>query len=436
MCQRWRCVVFQSPRSLNLQLLCGPRTPAKDILDIWPPLPLKIHAYGLLDSWDRTSSVDNIIAALGHDDRVCQIILGRLTNSPFRHITYSAAMQKPFPKLTHLLLGMLVYDRPGPTLPNSFLGGNAPRLQSLELANIPFPGLQKLLLSSTHLVHLDLYNIPRSGHIPPEAMATSLSALTDLEFLRLRFQYPRPRPALEHRRPPPLTRPILPSLTTVIFKGASEYLEEILSRIDAPRINKMHIAFFNQLIFDTPQLFQFITRVPTRRAPEKGRIIFNLEAVTVKFLSQTSDYGVLSARILCRAPEWQLSSLEQLCASSLPPVSTLEDLSIFSNGQYPPHWQVDIENTLWLDLLRPFVAVKNLYLSKEFVHHIVLALQELVGGRTTEVLPILENIFLEGFRPASLHQGIEKFVTARQLTGHLVNINVSPESDVCWEYTD
>ena len=35
------------------------------------------------------------------------------------------------------------------------------------------------------LTHLDLHEIPRSGYIPPEAMATSLSALTSLESLCL-----------------------------------------------------------------------------------------------------------------------------------------------------------------------------------------------------------------------------------------------------------
>jgi hypothetical protein len=31
---------------------------------------------------------------------------------------------------------------------------------------------------------------------------------------------------------------------------ASEYLEEILAQIDAPRLDELHITFFNQIIFD------------------------------------------------------------------------------------------------------------------------------------------------------------------------------------------
>jgi hypothetical protein len=298
--------------------------------------------------------------------------------------------------------------------------------------DVSFPGLPKLLLSATHVVDLSLYNISRSGYIPPETMATSLSALTCLESLSLQFRYPRPRPALESRRPPPrpLTRPILPSLTKIRFKGASDYLEEVLARIDALRLNLLHITFFNQIIFDTPQLFQFISRQPTLRAPKECRITFSSKAIIIRFPSQTSDYTVISVEIPCTASEWQLSSLEQVCRSSLPPVSTLEDLYIFEGQVNKPRWLDDIGNTLWLDLLRPFVAVKDLYLSQNFKPHIAPALQELVGGRTMEVLPTLKdiNIFFEGIcsprdllRP--LHEGIENFVAARQLTSHPVEVS-------------
>ena len=394
-CRRWRNVVFQSPRRLNLRLLCSPKTPARDTLDIWPPLPLIIQdPSGVHNHWNGTSSVDNIMAALQHNDRVCQIKLRYLPSPELESVTDSAAMQKPFLELTDLWLN--TYKRPGPILPDSFLGGTALRLRSLALYDVPYPGLPKLLLTAIHLINLDLLYIPRSGYIPPEAMATSLSALTNLEFLRLHFLYPRPRPALGSRRlpPPPLTRSILPSLTKIRFKGASEYLEEILARIDAPRLNELHIIFFNQIIFDLPQLFQFIRRKPALRAPDKGRIEFSSDAIFVKFISQISDYGVLSVKISCTASEWQLSSLEQVCSSSLPPLSALEDLYIFEVRGNAPRWQDDVENTLWLDLLRSFVAVKNLYLSEEFVPRIAPALQELVGGGTTEVLPTLGEYFL------------------------------------------
>jgi hypothetical protein len=260
--------------------------------------------------------------------------------------------------------------------------------------------------------------------------------MASLESLGLQFQSPRPRPALESRRlpPPPLTRAILPSLTRFIFKGASEYLEEILARIGAPRLNDLDITFFNEITFDTPQLFQLISRTPTLRAPAKGRIAFSDDAVMVKFTSQISDYTALSANILCTASGWQLSAAEQVCTSSLPPVSTLKELYILEFPSRRPHWQDDVESTSWLDLLRPFVAVKNIYISEEFAPRIAPTLEELVRARTTEVLPTLKNIFLAGLQQSGpLQEGIEKFVAARQLISHPVAVFRlwDPDHDWC-----
>ena len=420
MCRCWRSVVFQSPLRLNLQLLCTPTTRAKDTLDIWPPLPLIISDIRLFGV--GSTALDNIIAALERNDRVCKIHLYR-TSSLECDVTDSAAMQKPFPELTNLIL-IMSEDESWSKLPDSFLGGTTPRLRSLYLSNVSFPGLPNLLLSAIHLVDLSLHGIPRSGYISPEKMATTLSALTSLQFLRLDFRHCRPRPALESRHSPLQSRSILPSLTKIKFKGLNEYLEEILARIDAPRLNHLHITFFSQIIFDTTQLCQFISRTPTLRAPKRGRITFNAKAVVVEFPSQTSDYKLL-VQILCSASEWQLSCLEQVCTSSLPLVSTLEDLNIGEEGY--TRWQDDVENILWLDVLRPFVDVKNLYISYNVVLRIAPALQELVGGRTTEVLPTLENIFSESamFQPSgSIHKGIERFVAARRLTSHPVAVSL------------
>src|SRR6267154_146234 len=418
-CRRWRSVVFQSPRRLNLRLVCRPTTPARDTLDIWPPLPLIIY-----NLYNKPGEVDNILAALERNDRVCRIILS-LASLEFEYV--KAAMNKPFPELTHLDLSVND-NKPGPILPDSFLGRPATRLQYLSLRNVPFPGIPKLLLSATHLVQLYLLDIPSSGYIPPEAMATSLSALTSLEELNLLFLSPRPRPALESQHPPPLTRSILPGLTNIVFKGASEYLEVILARIDAPRLDDLDITFFNEIVFDTPQLFQLISRTSTLRAPEKGRIAFSDDAVLVKFPLQPYDYRGLRVGIRCTALGWQLSAAEQVCTSSLPSVSTLEDLYILEFLGRRPRREDDVESTLWLELLRPFVAVKNLYISKKIAPRIAPALEELVGARTTEVLPTLENLFLERLQLSELgplEEGIEMFVAARQLISHPVAVSRS-----------
>ena len=66
-CRRWRSLVFGSPRRLKLRLFCSDRKLARDMLDVWPPLPLVIQRIG------EAGSVDNIVGVLERSDRVCVI---------------------------------------------------------------------------------------------------------------------------------------------------------------------------------------------------------------------------------------------------------------------------------------------------------------------------------------------------------------------------
>ena len=72
---------------------------------MWPPLPLIIRDYGKRCADERTA-VDNLIAALEHSDRVREINLDWYPCPGRGYVTDSAAMQKPFPELTHLELDM------------------------------------------------------------------------------------------------------------------------------------------------------------------------------------------------------------------------------------------------------------------------------------------------------------------------------------------
>ena len=109
---------------------------------------------------------------------------------------------------------------------------------------------------------------------------------------------------------------------------------------------------------------------------------------------------------------------------------TTEKLYIKEDEYSPPNWKDDIENTEWLDLLLPFTVVKNLYLSTQLLQRIAPALQEVTGGRTTEVLPALEKVFLEGFHSSKpVPEGIGKFISARQITTRPVTTSIWQRSD-------
>jgi hypothetical protein len=412
-CRKWRNVIFGSLHHLDLRLFCSDRTPVRRMLDVWPPFPIIVH-----HSAHPKSGEDSIIAALERSDRVCQITLKL---DPF----ILDAMQEPFPTLTHLSL--LSDMEVGPVVPDSFMGGSAPRLQDLRLERVPIPGLPKLLLSATDLVRLILRCIPHSGYISPEAIVTCISTLPRLKRLYLGFESPRSRPNRESRRPPPPTRSVLPALIELFFTGVSEYLEDLVALIDCPLLDYLDISFFHQLIFDTPELTQFISRTPTLEEHDQARVDFS-DCVRVTFPKTSSSYQRwhLTLRILCRQPEWQLSSMAQICTSFFPQsfIHMVERLDIRERSQSKLEWQDDIEGSQWLELLHPFTGVKDLYLFKEFGPRIAPSLQELVGGRTTEVLPSLQSLFLEELpTPGPFKEAIGKFVAARQLSNHPVAVS-------------
>ena len=382
---------------------------------IWPSLPLFIIYEG-----DLTGRVDNVVAGLEHADRVRETFLRGVRRSDAE--TILAAMQRPFPELRSLRVDL---NETVPSVPDSVLGGSAPRLEVLELTNVPFPGLPKLLLSATHLVDLQLISIPHSGYISPDTMVTTLSMLTSLSRLELLFASPRSCPGRASQRPSPSTRSVLSVLSLFHFCGTSEYLEDLVACIDAPQLSNLYITFFSDIIFDTPQLIQFVGRTPVPRALEKAHFTFWNRGADVNFL-RTSGYGFGAFRvgISCRGSDWQVSSLEQVCTSCLLLSSKLEDLYIHEAPYEQLDWKDNIENGLWLELLHPFTAVKNLYLSKEIATRIAPALQELIGGRTTEVLPGLQNIFLEGLESSMpVQEGIRQLVAARQVASRPIAVS-------------
>jgi hypothetical protein len=330
------------------------------------------------------------------------------------------ALHQPFPELT--VLSIFSIRETALVDPDSFLGGSAPRLQILCLKGIPFPGIPKLLLSATRLVHLALKGIPDSGYISLEAIVTCLPALTRLETLNIGFESPRSRPDRQH--PPPLTRTLLPVLTRLSFKGINEYLEDLVARIDTPLLDKLSITLFHQLIFDTPHLCQFISRTPKLETHNEAHVSFS-DIVRVT-LPQTFG-GALDLKISCSQSDWQLSSIAQVCSSSVLQalIPAVEHLHILEDDvRKEPHWHDDIESSQWLELFRPFTAAKNIYISSKFTWRIAPALQELVGESVAEVLPAMQILFLEDPLPSGpVQETIGKFVAARQLAGHPIVVS-------------
>jgi len=387
-CRKWRCIVFASPRRLDLKLyLTQERLVKSKTLEIWPTFPIVISAQYLQSKEDATNV---IIAALRHRNRVCKI---RYYNwgFPDSFLNKFAAIDQPFPALTSL--GLLSNRNP-PVFPDSFLGGSAPRLRSLYLTGIPYLSIGKLLSSTTNLVRLSLHRIPQSGYIAPETIVPCLSTLARLESLSLGLQDPRSRAHRASRHPPPLTRVLFPNLTSLGLSGDIEYSEDILSQIETPILSDCRFDFFNPLVFDTPLLWHFIRRTETFMTIRTAHVQFFTWAAGITFLGRKKMANnkweaLLRLEITCDPFDWQLSALAQVLNSLSFSLPTLESLDI---AVYHEDWQdeIQVEVTQWREFLHPFTSVKEIILETEdSVRLIAPALQELAGERETEVLPAL-----------------------------------------------
>jgi hypothetical protein len=499
------------------------------MLDIWPALPIVVRVHGKRDEFN-----DNILGALKHHDRICEVRVDSVSDHDFEQLV--GAMQVTFPALTHLHIHTIETDTA--SFPNTLLGGSAPNLRSLRLVYIAFPALPKLLLSCPGIVSLSLIQIPYYGYIPSDEMVDCLSSLTRLEHLQIDFQLSLPDPDRASRRPPSLKRtvfpvlralflkaeteymdqvlahieapylndartefldlwepplmhitspalpkllltspglvrlflvgipcpgyissdevvdclssltrlerleiifsssrprpdnasPRLPTLTRTLFPvltrlalyGVTEYLDQVLARIESPHLNNVQIAFSDPPIFDVSRLSPCIGPTETLEAFDQAWIQFIDDALDVALSSQkgTTARKMLTLSLQWIDSGWKLLKLDCRASSYPPTLSREEDFE---------EWTNDMGVTSWLDLLRIFTAVENLYLSMGVALCIAPALQELVGERVTEVLPALQTIVIARRKTseAKIIRGVMgNFVAAREAYGHPVTVNV------------
>ncbi|KAI0287461.1 hypothetical protein BC826DRAFT_47585 [Russula brevipes] len=422
-CQRWRNLVFASPRRLNLRLLCTGRRSVTAMLDIWPTLPIILS-----DPAEPTEQnpvyEDNIIAALEHPDRVCHIDFCS-PQSLSERIT--AAMKVPFPELTCLALDS------EPPLPGSLFGQSAPRLRTLRLSSVAFPAALSLLLSARDLVDLEFNHVPDSWCYPLDKMIPRLSELPRLKSFRLAFTF-HPR----SQSSPPPTRKVFPALTRLSLRGSDEYVENVIARIDTPLLKDLDITFIDPIPdTDIPQLYQFICRTEAFEPHHELRLMFSADFVG---LWSRQKFGP-TLYVDCMGLNSQVLSMARMCSWLSPVFHRVDRLDLMedpclgpvvSHGLFAPFVchalfgpfasLVDGEESMQFSaIFRSFPAIRRLHVAQRFVEPV---LQELTGTKATEVLPELRDLFLEGIQSSpSVQEVIQPFIAARQLSGHPVAVH-------------
>jgi hypothetical protein len=433
-CQRWRSVIFASPRRLNLRLVYTYRKPVRKDLECWPPLPISIW-YPRLVLHHPLSPTDevNVISALEFPDRICEINL-TLTRPLLEKLT--PLMQDQFPALEYLQLGSRDLME-SLVLPSEFLGRFTPRLRHIDLDGTPFPTLPPLLLSATDLASLRLYEIPNTGYFSPEALVAGLDAKSDLKFLEIHFLHPTSDLGRESTRPRPNspTHVLLPALTEFQFRGDNAYLENVIARIDAPNIERFGITLFEQRTFELPHLAQFIGRTEKlKSSPYRTSIWFWDHGFSIThYFGPPSSGPTFRLEISCPELARQVILLSRICKQLSLLVSMVERLDIETDHMLSDVWDEEAADSdsdsdpdsgaaqQWLELLAPFRRVRWLELIGTPVPSIASALEKSAAGKgCREVLPSLQSLHLRG---PTMSPPIESFVAARQRSGHVVSVH-------------
>ena len=295
------------------------------------------------------------------------------------------------------------------TLPKTF---RAPHLQRLVLGGFAFPTRSPLRTTVIdRLVTLRLYLTHSSAYFRPNVLLQCLSAMPRLEKLVISFSFPVPNRDVERQLSltPIKTHVTLSSLRCFTFQGASAYLEALVCGITTPGLEKLEIAFFNQLMYSLPHLLEYM-RTAVNLKFHDAEIEFSRGAVRVGLYPRDGN-GKWAFRmdVDCEDLDWQISSVAEISSALGQAFSAVENLTLgMKRGNPSPDTEIgcyEVGCTLWHRLLSSFVNAKTLFVDSSLMAELSRCLlsgdEELLFG----LLPELQQLIYSGvagsdpFRP-------------------------------------
>jgi len=210
-----------------------------------------------------------------------------------------------------------------------------------------------------------------------------------------------------------------------MFGGVSEYLEDLMARIDTPLLDDLTLQFFDQPTSGVPQLPQTIHCIEKFKTPHKAVLDFYDYSADITLTSRWRNGGHLRLEFECDGLDRQLSLLEQVFSQCFPLPSHVDALELWDHENRPYQ---DARATLWLALLRPFHAVRSLlFWDQESMSQIAHVLGDLTEERAAEVLPMLCIIVWYGSGDWDevepwLIPLLQPFIDARERSGHPMEV--------------
>ena len=418
-CQRWRRIVFASPRGLDLRLYCKPGTPVLKTLDCWPALPIVVQ-YGGCQVVDALTpeDEDNVVAALKHSDRISSISL--IVTQSRSLLQKMGMVEQSFLQLEDLVLLCRELYMPFP----AYLRWGT-HLRSLSLTGISLCTLPQLHSSCPNLVNLRLHDIVITRKLPSQTFASALSGMTLLQSLSLHFHILFHYTLVDI---PPYSeeRVALPALTHIKIRGIrDDSLNSLVTRIDAPRLADIEIMLVYRPNIDVSPFVLFIDRIEKQRSYRRADILTSGCAISMS-LSGSNAPSRLELGISRGKLNQKLSSMAHICNNFSQSLLSVRDLRI-ETTQKSSDWDgTNSEN--WSELIRWFSGAVRFHVSGELTADILRAIRPCVGEFTSGTLPALTNLYVIGPRSDLLQDIVRSIINPRKLSDSpivekFVNVN-------------
>ena len=424
-CRRWRYLVLDSAFHLQVSLVCARGTPVAEMLAHSPPVPLIIDhiddEYRALTSEDE----EGIILALQHRDRVRRIRI-RKSLSILQKLVI--ALDGEFPILEYLTIGDRRFSRPLPKyttnldIPETF---RAPHLHHFLIDNFAVSIESPTLTTMGNLVTLWLVSIPSSAYFHPNVLLQRLSLLPQLETLGIGFNCYNSSREKQLLRTPTMTQVTLSNLHWLFYDGTTTYLEALLPWLTIPLLERLHVHFFNRMMYYIPRLRQVMGTARNLQL-KAATVYFRKDYLHVSVNPQMgARFYTLFIGLGGRQLDWQVVSAAQVFQTLKTVLSAVEDLAFKYDRPYvSSRSNNQADRSHWGELLGSFEKVKTLRVEDELVEQVSLALQPGEGESPTVLFPELQTLsFPRTFVSRATSDAFTLFIDARQKAGRPVTVN-------------
>ena len=384
-----------------------------------PPLPLIID-YADNDQEITAEDEEGIILALMRRDRVRRIRF----RMPVPKLEKLMAIDEEYPVLEYLIM---MPTKNSSTvalmLPETL---QAPHLRHVLLIDFVLPMGSQLLTTATGLVMLTLIMGHPSTYFGPNILLRWLSFMPQLEALQICLApFPVPNHDVDSERQLMHTTSTihitLPNLRWFEFMNSSAYIEAVVRRITAPRLERLSIRFSNQLLFSVPHLRQFINTAENLRFGG-AKFKFSIDMVHVGvYPREEAKMYALSMTVRCRHLNRQVSSAAQISNSLSQIFSTVEHLALENEvDSLSSEEHNEVDRTEWRKLLRSFSNIKTLRFDDGLAQGLSRCLRLDDGEHPLELLPELQELTYSGSGDAG--DAFAPFIDARQNAGNTVTL--------------